>query len=84
MKKTTFITLLLFVHTLVFCQEKTLELPVNINGDTSYWYKWMQGVEVTQGLKNLKTSSNNIWVRISTVAQTIDIWSNDSQISTGH
>jgi hypothetical protein len=58
-------------------QNKTVSVPLDFNGDTTHWYKWIQKYTSKNGLEDLSKNTDSLHFRISTMSQAIDIWTND-------
>ena len=61
----------------VYCQVKTVDIPVYKNGVQTFWYKWQQKIVAEVGLSDLTKSTDSLHFRFATDTQIIDIRTND-------
>lgn len=64
-------------------QTKTLEIPIDNNGDTTFWYRILQKKIGHIGLSELTKSKDSLHFRISTETQVIEIWTSDFKVFNG-
>lgn len=64
---------------LCYGQTNNLELQKHINGDTAYWFNWLQKRSLNAGLKDLSKTKDTLHIRFSSERQSIDIWTSDYQ-----
>jgi hypothetical protein len=58
-------------------QNKTVSIPISLNSDTTYWYKWLQKYSSSKGLSDLSKNADSLHFRITTLSQAVDVWTND-------
>jgi hypothetical protein len=77
MRKSSITIILLFCYFLSIGQNKVLSIPISSKGDTTNWYKWIQKYTCDNGLQDLTVSKDSLHFRVSTVSETVDVWTND-------
>lgn len=79
MKRYYILLALLFLTGITSGQKKSMEIPVNKNGDTTQLYKWTYDIQVKLKMNRLAYSSDPVHLRFWQNGQAIDIWSVDSK-----
>ncbi|MDR6564378.1 MULTISPECIES: hypothetical protein [unclassified Arcicella] len=76
-------SLLLSLVSLCSAQIKTSSIPMNENGNKSFYFEDKQDIFQKTKLENLQTSLDTLHFRLSTENQAIDIWTNDYNVFYG-
>ncbi|HNW70080.1 MAG TPA: hypothetical protein PKI01_06740 [Bacteroidales bacterium] len=80
MKRFYLLLVLLFLTGFSYGQiKKSVEIPVNNNGDTTQLYKWITDIQVKLKMNRLRYSSDPVHFRFWQDGQAIDIWSVDNK-----
>ncbi|RYE25369.1 MAG: hypothetical protein EOP45_04860 [Sphingobacteriaceae bacterium] len=58
-------------------QKKFVNIPINSVGDTSYWFKRLNKYTDDKKLFDLTKNLDSVHLRISTITEAVDVWTND-------
>lgn len=77
MRQFTITTILLLSYLYSAGQTKSVNIPINSVGDTSYWFKRLEKFTYDKKLLDLTKNSDIVHFRISTIEEAVDVWTND-------
>jgi hypothetical protein len=80
MKRNIIIIVLLLLGSMAIAQvKKSVDIPQNIKGDTTYWYKKCHDLHGKLKIKDLMYSTSTMHFRYWQDGQAVDLWTNDNK-----
>ena len=77
MRQFTITTILLLSYLCSAGQTKSVNIPINSVSDTSYWFKRLEKYTFDKKLPDLVKNLDSVHLRISTIEEAVDVWTND-------